>query len=184
MNLSETAFITQAKDCSSSNDRYFLQWFTPTNEVNLCGHATLATAHILFERILNKDCSINELIFETKYAGELKVKKYDKNQLEVDFPMGDPQSIEFDDKILDELKLNLNLSSRKDILNIQLCKRTKYLLIHLSKLDHNIKPQENLMKINYGERNNSWIHGIIVTSVGTTSRIDFISRFFVHGMEF
>src|SRR5689334_13061681 len=55
MNLSETAFITQGKN-SSSNTQYFLQWFTPTNEVDLCGHATLAIAHILFERIL-KDSS-------------------------------------------------------------------------------------------------------------------------------
>ena len=73
MNLSETAFITTANQVSSQF-RYYLQWFTPTNEVDLCGHATLATAHILFERYLPKS-SVDELVFETKVAGELKVKK-------------------------------------------------------------------------------------------------------------
>ena len=42
MNLSETAFLTQ------SNDGYGLRWFTPTMEVDLCGHATLASAHVLW----------------------------------------------------------------------------------------------------------------------------------------
>ena len=43
MNLSETAFINQ------QNDGFNLRWFTPTTEVDLCGHATLASAHILWE---------------------------------------------------------------------------------------------------------------------------------------
>jgi len=127
MNLSDTAFITQAKD-SFSNSRYFLQWFTPINEVDLCGHATLAMAHILFERIL-KNSSINELIFETKRAGELKVKKYDnQGHLELDFPMGDPQPIEFNNQILDEIKFKLNLSSTQEILSTQLCKHQQQIL--------------------------------------------------------
>ena len=50
MNISETAFITKPNNSLSTKSHYFLQWFTPTNEVDLCGHATLATAHILFEQ--------------------------------------------------------------------------------------------------------------------------------------
>jgi PhzF family phenazine biosynthesis protein len=175
MNLPETAFITQATN-SSSNTRYFLQWFSPTMETDLCGHATLATAHILFERIF-KDSSVNELIFETKYAGELKVKKCDQeNYFELNFPIGDPQPIEFDNQIINEIKLKLNLSSTQEILAIQLCKRTKYLLIHLSTMDENIKPQENLTEIDFGQTINPWISGIIITSTSTTA--DFVSRFF------
>ena len=44
MNLSETAFVQQA------GSDYELRWFTPTTEVNLCGHATLAAAHVLWEQ--------------------------------------------------------------------------------------------------------------------------------------
>lgn len=44
MNLSETAFLVP------EGDGYRLRWFTPTTEVSLCGHATLASAHILWER--------------------------------------------------------------------------------------------------------------------------------------
>ncbi len=50
MNLSETAFLLP------QGDAYSLRWFTPRKEVRLCGHATLATAHILFtEGILKRD---------------------------------------------------------------------------------------------------------------------------------
>lgn len=44
MNLSETAFL------SRRGDEYHLRWFTPTREVDLCGHATLASAHVLWEK--------------------------------------------------------------------------------------------------------------------------------------
>jgi len=67
-----------------------------------------------------KDSSINELIFETKHVGELKIKKYDnQSHLELDFPMGDPQPIEFDNQILDEIKFKLNLLSTQEILSIR-----------------------------------------------------------------
>lgn len=180
MNISETAFITKANDSSSSsssNSRYFLQWFTPTNEVDLCGHATLATAHILFEEISKQNSSINELIFETKKVGELKVKKCDnQGQLQLDFPIGNPQSIELDNHILNEIKFKLNIT--QDILAIQLCKKTKKLLIHLSSIDDNIKPQQSLTEINFDPSIHSFIRGIILTSQSTVSNIDFISRYF------
>ena len=49
MNISETCFITKERDESFQNTQTFgLRWFTPTNEVPLCGHATLAAATVLF----------------------------------------------------------------------------------------------------------------------------------------
>ncbi|CAJ1048870.1 phenazine biosynthesis-like domain-containing protein isoform X1 [Xyrichtys novacula] len=50
MNLAETAFVTRLNpsDNFTTGSRFRLRWFTPTNEVNLCGHATLATAAVLF----------------------------------------------------------------------------------------------------------------------------------------
>ena len=173
MNISETAFITKANSLPSPS-RYFLQWFTPTNEVDLCGHATLATAHILFEQFLQSS-SINELIFETKNAGELKVKKYDnQGRLQLDFPMGDPQPVELDSEIINEIKLKLNIT--QDILATQLCKRNKKLLIHLSCMNDTLQPQQNLTELNFHPSIHPFIRGIIVTTKSTT--IDFISRYF------
>lgn len=173
MNLSETAFITTANQ-SSSPGRYFLQWFTPTNEVDLCGHATLATAHILFERFLNKS-SVDEIVFETKTAGELKVKQCDEQgRLQLDFPSGNPQAIRLEEEILNELKLKLNLS--QDILATQLCRKTKKLLLHLSSVDDDIKPQESLTDINFDASIKPLIRGVIVT--GPSAIADFASRYF------
>ncbi|WP_152425049.1 PhzF family phenazine biosynthesis protein [Nafulsella turpanensis] len=78
MNLSETAFV-------STEDGYSrLRWFTPTSEVDLCGHATLATAHILFEQ---QYFGRNEALkFETR-SGVLQVTSENSAQLCMDFPL-------------------------------------------------------------------------------------------------
>ncbi len=64
-NLSETAFLV------GQSDKYDLRWFTPSIEVPLCGHATLASAHVLFQEL---DSQTDSLSFHTK-SGELRVKK-------------------------------------------------------------------------------------------------------------
>lgn len=79
-NLSETAFFVQ-------NDLNIeLRWFTPTKEVNLCGHATLATAHVLFSHLGLDSPYIN---FHTK-SGLLKVVKSDDEFYEMAFPADTP----------------------------------------------------------------------------------------------
>lgn len=75
-NLSETAF------CVAEGDRYGLRWFTPVTEVRLCGHATLATAWVLFNRLgYRGQC----LRFST-LSGELRVTRLTDGQLELDLP--------------------------------------------------------------------------------------------------
>lgn len=75
-NLSETAFFVP-------NERgYDLRWFTPVAEVDLCGHATLATAHVLFEELAYEKSSIE---FETR-SGTLFVGKM-KDHLVMEFPV-------------------------------------------------------------------------------------------------
>ena len=74
-NLSETAFLVQT---SNKNE---LRWFTPKAEIDLCGHATLATAHVVFEKLGYKEQSI---IFST-LSGDLEVKK-ENNIYTMDFP--------------------------------------------------------------------------------------------------
>jgi len=72
LNFAETAFISSSKNCN-----YRLRWLTPTSEVDLCGHATIAALHLLKEN--NKLAENQELIFETR-SGNLccgfKLGKY------------------------------------------------------------------------------------------------------------
>jgi PhzF family phenazine biosynthesis protein len=74
-NLAETAFFTP------DGDDWRLRWFTPTVEVDLCGHATLATAHLIFTRL--KPAATN-LRFQTR-SGLLQVSR-DGDDLVLDFP--------------------------------------------------------------------------------------------------
>ncbi|KAI6187135.1 hypothetical protein M3Y98_00209400 [Aphelenchoides besseyi] len=82
-NLSETAFpIPKANELQQTAKRWSLRWFTPTNEVPLCGHATLATAHVIFNELGNTN---NELEFET-LSGLLIVRRQSDGYLQLDFP--------------------------------------------------------------------------------------------------
>ena len=74
-NLSETAFFLR------SGDTYHLRWFTPDVEVPLCGHATLASAYVIFRFL---DPSASSLVFSTK-SGKLGVRKVG-TQLQLDLP--------------------------------------------------------------------------------------------------
>ena len=74
-NLSETAFYVPEKD------GFHIRWFTPTTEVALCGHATLASAHVLFK---HENYTEKEIIFYCK-SGILKVTKND-SLITLDFP--------------------------------------------------------------------------------------------------
>lgn len=75
-NLAETAFIVP------DNERFIIRWFTPSVEVELCGHATLATAHVLFKCL---DYVKPELIFYSPQSGILKVS-VQNDTLFLDFP--------------------------------------------------------------------------------------------------
>jgi PhzF family phenazine biosynthesis protein len=79
-NLSETAFFIDR------GDRFDLRWFTPAAEVDLCGHATLATAYVLFNDL---DIGGNEVRFDTR-SGPLAVRR-DGDLLELDFPARPPE---------------------------------------------------------------------------------------------
>jgi len=83
-NLSETAFV------NINSTPFFIRWFTPTTEVDLCGHATLATARILLDEYLPKNT--NEIIFNS-HSGELKAFKKD-GLIYLDFPRDEPREVE------------------------------------------------------------------------------------------
>jgi len=84
-NLSETAYFVR------ENGRFQLRWFTPACEVDLCGHATLASAYILFQELNEPGDTVG---FQTK-SGELVVRR-DGDLLAMNFPSRPPQAIQPD----------------------------------------------------------------------------------------
>jgi PhzF family phenazine biosynthesis protein len=78
-NLSETAFFVRRPD------RYHLRWFTPTVEVDLCGHATLASAYVILNHLGEASDAV---VFDTR-SGELIVRR-DGDLLSMDFPARPP----------------------------------------------------------------------------------------------
>jgi len=81
-NLSETAYFRR------ENDAYALRWFTPRSEVDLCGHATLAAAYVIFRHL---DADAPMLRFDTQ-SGPLEVTR-DGDLLRMDFPSRPPQGL-------------------------------------------------------------------------------------------
>lgn len=82
-NLSETAFFVREQQ------DYALRWFTPTTEVELCGHATLASAHVIFERL---EPGREHVAFRTLKAGTLTVTRQGPD-LAMDFPADPPRPV-------------------------------------------------------------------------------------------
>lgn len=80
----ETAFLRRSK----APDCFDLRWFTPATEVKLCGHATLASAHMLFKELGHQAA---ELRFDTQ-SGELRVRRRDE-AYEMDFPADPPARV-------------------------------------------------------------------------------------------
>ncbi|MCY7311002.1 MAG: PhzF family phenazine biosynthesis protein [Chitinophagaceae bacterium] len=92
-NLAETVFFVPSKTKKIDFD---IRWFTPAFEINLCGHATLASAHVIFEILKTKK---KKVVFDSK-SGLLTVTKK-KNLLEMDFPSWAPERItEYPDELL------------------------------------------------------------------------------------
>ena len=149
--VSETAFfIDNGKDID-------LRWFTPDQEIDLCGHATLSTAHVL-KSILNY--SLNKIIFNTM-SGELKVT-YRDGFYYLDFP-----SRKAKPAILPrEIELSLNIQPK------EVFKSRDYMLVYESQKEvEDIKINRQFFdKINLGHG------GVIVTSIG--DKVDFVSRYF------
>ena len=151
-NLAETAFFVKL-----DAERYHLRWFTPEIEMDLCGHATLASAFVLFEELAYEK---DKIFFESK-SGVLSVRKTD-GYLELDFPSRPP-------------KKAVLPSSISEALNIQpqeIWQARDYLLVYNSEEEiKNIKPNTALLDLI-----NTDPGGIIVTAKG--EKVDFVSRFF------
>ncbi|MEM7660977.1 MAG: PhzF family phenazine biosynthesis protein [Pseudomonadota bacterium] len=90
-NVAETAFIVPAGE-----GRWELRWFTPTVEVPLCGHATLASGHVVYEHL---GYSGEQIVFETRQSGELFVSQSGTG-LVMDFPASRLEQIDVTDEMV------------------------------------------------------------------------------------
>lgn len=151
-NLAETAFaVPTGKD-------YELRWFTPELEVDLCGHATLATAYVLYNYYGFEE---NTLRFNSPRSGELLVNKNPDGTMTMDFPTDD----------LDPVPSQPNINKAIGKTPLETFKgKTDYLLIYESQEEiEKIKPNFHLL-------NELGCRGVIVSSKGNA--VDFVSRFF------
>jgi len=148
-NLSETAFFV------ASEKGFQLRWFTPVTEVDLCGHATLATAHVLFE-ILGYSKPV--ITFETR-SGELFVEKQGA-RLEMNFPACPAIPCELSATLAQGLgQTPIEVLAADDYLAVFDCEATVRAIMP----NHALLSQLGL-------------RGVIVTAPGTD--VDFVSRFF------
>jgi PhzF family phenazine biosynthesis protein len=149
-NLAETAFIVQ------TGEVFEIRWFTPTVEVDLCGHATLASGYVIFE---HTNFARKEIEFNSK-SGILKVVK-DLDTYTLNFPADTIQKSELPSLIkraFSEIPIEVYKGS------------TDYLLIFENEETiQNCKPDLSVLKEADGR-------GVIISS--KSKKVDFVSRFF------
>jgi PhzF family phenazine biosynthesis protein len=157
MNLSETAFLLPR------GDGWSLRWFTPAVEVDLCGHATLASSHALWEEKLLKAGETAR--FHTR-SGVLLADKRGE-WIELNFPATREQRSEAPPALLESLGI----------------KTPRY--VGRNKFDYivEVASEEELrrLKPDHAKLRTLPVRGVIVTSLASSSGYDFVSRFFAPG---
>ena len=162
MNVSETAFLHSV--ANSATD-FHLRWFTPTVEVDLCGHATLASAHILWEQhVVPPDAVIG---FHTR-SGRLAAERRGE-WIELDFPAKPATQTEAPAELLDALGVeprSINYIGKNSF---------DYIVeVASEELLRALQPDMRGLRA-------SAARGVIVTSRAASSEYDFVSRFFAPG---
>jgi PhzF family phenazine biosynthesis protein len=152
-NLSETAFFV------AENDFYRLRWFTPKVEVDLCGHATLASGHVLFNHLNYRKEYIH---FESR-SGRLTVRK-DKNLITLDFPAAKYQKVPVPEILIKALGKKFT----------EVYYSVDYMVVFDSEEDiQELRPDFQILS-------QLATRGVIVTARGKD--VDFVSRFFAPGV--
>ena len=148
-NLSETAFFVPA------GDGFEIRWFTPKSEVDLCGHATLAAAHVLFNILGHKG---DRIAFDSR-SGRLSVAK-DEDRLIMDFPAQPPMACDTPEPIIQAF----------DKTPVACLKAEDYLVVFSDEAGVcAARPDfSQLMALD--------LRGVIITA--RSNRYDFVSRFF------
>jgi PhzF family phenazine biosynthesis protein len=150
-NLAETAFYVK------NGDAYEIRWFTPTIEVDLCGHATLASAYVLFNY---QGYQGNVINFKSRRSGMLSVERE-----------GDLLKLNFPTDVFNRIELSTELKACVDKTPIEAYKgKSDFMLVFKSEQDiRELKPVLDEISRLPGR-------GLIVTAPGDT--VDFVSRFF------
>ena len=153
MNLSETAFL------SSNGGRYDLRWFTPTIEVDLCGHATLASAHILWETTAVTDSE--PIHFDTRSGTLTAIRAGD--WIELDFPATPEEPADS----------NIDLGRALGVSPTYIGRSEYDFLVEVAseKVLGELTPDFVLLE-------RATARGIIVTAQAVRQEYDFVSRFF------
>jgi PhzF family phenazine biosynthesis protein len=156
MNLSETAFLQRVEDGFS------LRWFTPAVEVDLCGHATLASAHILWEtRLLTAE---ERARFHTR-SGLLTAAR-DEHGIELDFPATPDEPTSAPPELVEALGVTPEYVGMSAF---------DYLVkVGSEETVRSLRPDFALLK-------RLTARGVMVTSPAESSAYDFVSRFFAPG---
>jgi len=156
MNLSETAFLVR------EGDTFHLRWFTPSLEVALCGHATLASAHVLWECGHLKPG--DQARFRT-LSGLLTADQRG-DWIEMDFPVKADEPAEAPPNLSRALGADLNYVGRNSF---------DYIVeVESEAVVRGLKPNHSLLS-------ELGVRGVIVTARGESDGFDFISRFFAPG---
>ncbi len=158
-NLSETAFCVPIK-----NNNYHIRWFTPLIEVNLCGHATLATAHALYHHLCHKH---NKFIFSSK-SGNLEINTIIINKDKASFEMLLPATNLYKPKLIPPALIqSLGNIKPKEILQGE-----DYVVIYSDEnIIKNLQPDFNLLQ-------QLDLRAVVVSAKSSKNGIDFISRVF------
>jgi PhzF family phenazine biosynthesis protein len=148
-NLPETAFFV------NRGDYYQIRWFTPQTEVDLCGHATLASAWVIMNKI---QPAVDEVIFGSK-GGELIVRR-EKDLFMMDFPVHHPEACNPPNNLIKALGQ----------IPLEILASNYYMAVFKSENEiRNLQPYMTLLK----ELDRI---GVVVTAPG--DKVDFVSRFF------
>lgn len=157
MNLSETAFLIKQQD------GYNLRWFTPATEVPLCGHATLASSHVLWSE--NHLSDKESAHFHTKSG--LLIAKKQQDWIELDFPVNPSEEVSTTAELSQALGIPIKTVMKNSL---------GYLVeVESEELVREMQPNFTLLSELFPE--------IIVTSLAeNSSEFDFVSRFFAPGL--
>lgn len=160
MALSETAFLVPAEGSDDGDPIFNLRWFTPTVEVDLCGHATLAAAHVLWQ-----DGHLppgSQARFQT-LSGRLTASRQADGWIALDFPAEPPEEVTSPPGLLSALGVQAWWVGRN---------RFDFLV--------EVADAEAVRRAapDCGKLRRRVARGVIVTSVSSDPRYDFVSRFF------
>jgi PhzF family phenazine biosynthesis protein len=149
-NLAETAFFVP------KGDRFELTWFTPELEIDLCGHATLASAYVIWNEL---EFEGHEIAFETPKSGTLKVSRE-----------GELMTLDFPSRPAEETDIPEGLADALGAAPQKVLKSRDYLSVY------NTESEVLALRPDFRAISELGVHAVIVTAPGDQS--DFVSRFF------